>query len=137
MRKVELDGRRIKISPVLEPEERFDRKRLGFVKCTIYKVKGIALHWRQINYEKKSITKDGQLIAYEDIDEEVQTLMKKWLTKLVATTVSSRAMGLKRRNETVTSSSHDEKTKKQQKNNKNSNFLQKQGQQKGLLYKDY
>ena len=29
MRKYELDGRRIKISPTLEADERFDRKRLG------------------------------------------------------------------------------------------------------------
>ena len=93
MRKIELDGRRIKISPVLEVEERFDRKRLGFVKCTIHKIKGIALPNIQMSYEKKSITIDGQLIAkidasgklrynkYEDVDEDVQALMRKWLTK--------------------------------------------------------
>ena len=33
MRKYELDGRRIKISQALELDERFDRKRLGYVKC--------------------------------------------------------------------------------------------------------
>ena len=58
-----------------------------------HKIKGIALHWIQMSYEKKSITIDGQPIAkidgtgklrynkYEDVDEEVQTLMKKWLSK--------------------------------------------------------
>ena len=93
IRKKEMDGRKIKISPVLEAEERFDRKRLGFVKCTIHRVKGIALHYIQMNNVKQSITIDGQLIAkieasgklkydkYEDVDVEVQTLMKKWLTK--------------------------------------------------------
>ena len=32
MRNCELDGRRIKISPALEADERFDRKRLGYIK---------------------------------------------------------------------------------------------------------
>ena len=93
MRKIELDGRRNKISPVLEAEEGFDRKRLGYIKYAIHKVKGIALHWIQMNSQMKSITIDGQIFAkidaggklkynkYEDVDEEVQTLMKKWLTK--------------------------------------------------------
>ena len=92
MRKIELDGRRINIYPVLEAEEIFDRKRLGFIKFAINKEKGIALHHIQMKYEKKSITIDGQLFVkmeasgnlrynkYEDVDEEVQTLMKKWLT---------------------------------------------------------
>ena len=46
-----------------------------------------------MSYEKKSITIDGQLIAKidasgklryntcEDVDEDVQALMRKWLTK--------------------------------------------------------
>ena len=58
----------------------------------LHKIKGIALHWIQMSYEKKSITIDGQIIAmidasgklrynkYEDIDEEVQYQMKKWLS---------------------------------------------------------
>ena len=51
---------------------------------------------------------------YEDIDEEVQALMTKWLTKkLVATTVTSREKGLKRRNEELTTSSQEETTVKQ------------------------
>ena len=37
MRRYELDGRRIKISPALEPDERFDRKRLGYVKSVLHK----------------------------------------------------------------------------------------------------
>ena len=35
MRKYELDGRRIRMSPALEPDERFDRKRLGYIKYVI------------------------------------------------------------------------------------------------------
>ena len=42
MRKVELNGRTINMSPVLDAEERFHRKRLGFVKCMIQKIKVIA-----------------------------------------------------------------------------------------------
>ena len=93
MRKVELNGRTINISPVLDAEERFHRKRLGFVKSMIHKIKGIALHNIQMSYEKKSITIDGQVIAkidasgklkynrYVDVDEDVQILMTKQLTK--------------------------------------------------------
>ena len=126
MRKIELDGRRIKISPFLKANERFDRKRLGFIKCMIRKIKGIALHWIQMSYEKKSITIDGQFIAmidasgklrynkYEDIDEEVQYQMKKAVKKLVTTTVSSREKGLERRNGKLTRSDGGT-TKKQQK----------------------
>ena len=92
MRRYELDGRRIKISPALEADERFDRKRLGYIKYAINKEKGIALHWIQMSYQKRSIMIDGQIIAmidasgmlrynkYEDVDEEVQRNMKKWLT---------------------------------------------------------
>ena len=39
MQKVEHDGRTIKISPVLSAEERFHRKRMGYVKCAIVKIK--------------------------------------------------------------------------------------------------
>ena len=93
MRRYELDGRRIKISPALEADERFDRKRLGYIKYAINKKKGIVLHWIQINYQNKSITIDGQMIAmidasgllrynkFEDVEEEIQKYMEKWLTK--------------------------------------------------------
>ena len=43
MRKYELDGRRIRISPALELDERFDRKRLRYIKYVINKKKGIEL----------------------------------------------------------------------------------------------
>ena len=77
MRKIELDGRRIKISPVWKQKKDSTEKDWDI----------------HMSYEKKSITIDGQLIAkidttgklrynkYEDVDEEVQTLMKKWLSK--------------------------------------------------------
>ena len=93
MRKYELDGRRIKISQALEPDERFDKKRLGYVKYVLNKDKGYALHWMKMNLQRKTITVNGQTIAmidsngllkynkYEDIEVEVQNLMEKWLTK--------------------------------------------------------
>ena len=93
MRKVELNGRTRNMSPVLDAEERFHRKRLGFVKCMIHKIKGIALHNIQMSFEKRNITIDVQVIAkidasgklkynrYVDVDEDVQILMTKQLTK--------------------------------------------------------
>ena len=56
MQKVELNGRTIRISPVLSAEERFHRKRMGYVKCAIVKIKGIALHHIKPNQEMKTIT---------------------------------------------------------------------------------
>ena len=102
---------------------------MGYVKCAIVKIKGIAIHHIKLNLEMKTITIDGQIIAktddtgvlkynkYEDVDEEVQELMAKWLKKkLVATTVSSREKGMKRRssNEELTTSSQEETTDKQE-----------------------
>ena len=93
MQKIDLNGRMIRISPVLRAEERFHRKRMGYVKCAIVKIKGIALHHIKLNLDMKTITINGQLIAktddngtlkynkYEDVDEEVQDLMAEWLRK--------------------------------------------------------
>ena len=93
MRKYDLDGRRIKISPALEPDEKFDRKRLGYVKCVLHREKEIALHWINMNLQRKTITINGQTVVmidasgqlrynrYEDIEKEVQKLMETWLTK--------------------------------------------------------
>ena len=89
MQKVELNGRTVRISPVLDAEKSFHRKRLGFIKCTIRKIKGIALLSIQMSYEKRNITIDVQVIAkidasgklkynrYVDVDEDVQILMTK------------------------------------------------------------
>ena len=109
--KYELDERIIKISQALTAEERFDKKRLGYVKYAINKSTGISLHYIQMNLEKRIITVYGQFAArierngflkyykkHEDVEGEVQNLMDKWLTKkLVATTVSSQETGMQRR----------------------------------------
>ena len=63
MRKYELDERVIKISQALEPDERFEQKRLGYIKYAINKSTGIELHWIKLNLEKRSISVHGQLAA--------------------------------------------------------------------------
>ena len=52
MRRYELDERAIKISQALEPEERFEKKRFGYIKYAINKSTGIKLHWIKFNLEK-------------------------------------------------------------------------------------
>ena len=66
---------------------------MGFVKFAIVKNKGIALHHIKLNQEMKTLTINRQIIAktddngvlkynkYEDVDEDVQDLMTKWLKK--------------------------------------------------------
>ena len=93
MRTYELDERVIKISQALEPDERFEKKRLGYIKYAINKSTGIELHWIKLNLTKRSISVHGQLAArienngflkyykYENVEDEVQKLIEKWLTK--------------------------------------------------------
>ena len=93
MRRYELDERTIRISQALEPEERFEKKRLGYIKVAIDKSTGIKLHWIRLNLERRSVSVYGQLAArvenngfikyykYENVEEEVRNLMDKWLSK--------------------------------------------------------
>ena len=93
MRRYELDERNIKISEALEPEQRFEKKRLGYIKFAINKSTGIQLHWIKLNLEKRSVFVYGQLAArvenngflkyykYENVENEVQKIMDRWLTK--------------------------------------------------------
>ena len=93
MRRYEQDERTIRISQALEPEERFENKRLGYIKFAINKNTGIKLHWIRMNLEKRSASVYGQLAArvenhgnikyykYENVEEEVRNLMDKWLSK--------------------------------------------------------
>ena len=53
MRKYELEERTIKISEALEPEQTFEKKRLGYIKFSINRSTGIHLHWIKLNLEKK------------------------------------------------------------------------------------
>ena len=93
MRRYELDERAIKISQALDPEERIEKKRLGYIKYAINKSTGIKLHWIKLNLDKRSISVYGQLAArvenngflkyfkYENVEDEVRNLKDKWLTK--------------------------------------------------------
>ena len=93
MRRYELDERTIKISEALGPEQRFEKKRLGYIKFAVNKSTGIELHWIKLNLGKRSVSVYGQLAArvenngflkyykYENVEDEVQKLMDKWLTK--------------------------------------------------------
>ena len=93
MQKTQLRARMIKISPALDVEERFHRKRLGYFKCVLHQKHGIPLHQIRLIHEKKSVVVNGQVITmteengelknnkYNNIEDEVQKLMSKWLTK--------------------------------------------------------
>ena len=88
-----LEGGIIRIFQALTAEERFDKKRLGYVKYTINKKNGTSLHNIHMDLEKKSIAVYGQLATkiesngylqyytHEDIEGYVRNLMDKWLTK--------------------------------------------------------
>ena len=93
MRKYVLEGGVIRTSQALTAEERFDKKRLGYVKYMINKNTKISLHNIHMDLAKKSITVYGQLAAkierngclqyytHGDVEDEVKNLMDKWLTK--------------------------------------------------------
>ena len=51
MQRYELNERTIKISEALEPEQRFEKKRLGYIKVAINKCTKIQLHWIKLNLE--------------------------------------------------------------------------------------
>ena len=82
MRRYELDERAIKISQALEPEERLEKKRLGYIKYAINKSTGIKLHWIKLNLEK------GAYLFMGNSQPESRTMvsssttnMKTWKTK--------------------------------------------------------
>ena len=93
MREYKLEGDAIRISQALTAEERFDKKRLGYVKFVINKNTKTGLHNIHMDLEKKSITVYGQLAVkierngylqyytHGEVEEEVKNLMDKWLTK--------------------------------------------------------
>ena len=93
MREYVLEGGVIRISQALTAEERFDKKRLGYVKFVINKNTNTELHNIHMDLEKKSITIYGQLAVkieksgylqyytHGEVEEEVTNLMDKWLTK--------------------------------------------------------
>ena len=93
MQRTQPNGRKIKISPALDVEERFHQKRLGLIKYVLHEKHNILLHNIQLNYEKRSAMVNGQVIIktrddgalkcnrYNNIDDDVQKVMTEWLTK--------------------------------------------------------
>ena len=119
MLKKELRGRKIKITRSMDAEERFHNKRMGYVKYCIHTRHGISLASISPNRFSKHVSVDGQIVVgtcqsgslkyhkYQDIESVFEEQMEKCLAKKknVATTVSSREVGLKRREEEETMSS--------------------------------
>ena len=96
----------------MEAQERFYNKRMGYVKCCIRKRHGVPLDLISLNWIAKHVTVKGQIVVkpcqdgslkfnkYQDVEDEVDEQMQKWQTKkLIATTVSSRENGIRRREE--------------------------------------
>ena len=135
MLKRELRGRKIRTTRSMEAEERFYNKRMGYVKCCIHKRHGVPLDLIYLNWIAKHVTVKGQIVVktcqdgslkftkYQDVEDEVEELMQKWQTKkLIATTVSSREKGIRRREEGGTASSQ---RKISAQGNQNSNTKEK------------
>ena len=132
MLRKELRGRKLKISQSVDAEERFHPKKLGYIKCCIHTRHGTSLASISLNRFSKHVSVDGQQVVrtcqsdslkyhkYQDIESEVEDYIEKWLAKkLVATTVSSREVGLTRREEGKTTSSQEySETHKDQRDDK-------------------
>ena len=86
--KKELRGRKIKISPAMDAEERFHQKRLGYLKCYIHTKHNVPLVQIKMNRSARHVSVDKQLVVktcaneslkyhtYQDIEDEVQTTME-------------------------------------------------------------
>ena len=103
MFKNERRGRKMRISPAMDAEERLHQKRLGYIKCCIHTRYNVPLVQIKLNRMTRHVSVDGQVVIrtcangtlkyhkYQDIEAEFEQFTNKWLTKkLVATTVSSR-----------------------------------------------
>ena len=108
----------MKISRSMDADERFHQKRMRYVKYYIHEKHNILLDSITANWTLKHISVKGQIVVkisqngtltyikYQGIEAEVEEQMEKWQSKkLIATTVSSREIGLKRRGEGKTMSS--------------------------------
>ena len=108
----------MKITRSMGAEERFHNKRIGYVKYYIHMKHNVPLESITANWTMKYVSINGQIVVktvqsgylkyikYQDVDAEVEEQMQKWQTKkLIATTVSSREKGIKRREEGWTMSS--------------------------------
>ena len=82
-----------KITKSMDAEERFYNKRMGYVKCCIHMRHDIPLGLIFLNWSAKHVSVKGQIVVktcqdgslkfskYQDVEDEVEQLMQKWLTK--------------------------------------------------------
>ena len=118
--KKEVRGRKIKISPAMDAEEKH-QKRLGYLECCIHTRHSVPLVQIKINRSTRHVSVDGQIVIRtcangslkyhknQDIEAEVETTMEQWMTKkLVATNVSIQEARIRRRMEGMTMRSHQE-----------------------------
>ena len=93
-------GRKLKVTRLMDAEERFHQKRMGYVKYCIHVKHNIPLDSITTNWTLEHIAVKGQIVVktcqsgnlkyikYQDIETEVEGQMGKMATKkLIATTV--------------------------------------------------
>ena len=130
MLKKELRGRKIKITWSMDAEERFHNIRMGYVKYCIHMKHNVPLESITTNWTMNYVSIKGQIVVktiqsgnlkyikYQDVEAEVEEQMQKWQSiKLIATIVSSREKGMRRREEGWTTRS--QKTITSQRNHSN------------------
>ena len=93
MLKKELRGRKLKISRSMDADERFHKKRMGYVKYCIHEKHNIPLDSITTNWTLKHISVKGQIVVktyqcgnltyikYQDIETDVEGQMEKWQSK--------------------------------------------------------
>ena len=109
---------KLKISRSMDADVRFHQERMEYVICCFHEKHNIPPDSMTTNWTLKHISVQGQIVVktcqsgtltyikYHDIEAEVEEQMEKMaINKLIATTVSSREIGLKRREEGKTMSS--------------------------------
>ena len=108
----------------MDADERVQQKRLGYTKLCLNKEREIPVAKITLNHVNKHVTVQGQVVVktcehgsltyhkFHNIEKEVQDYTDEWLSKkkLVASTVSSRIVGIRRQNKKRTTSSHERKT---------------------------
>ena len=93
MQKRELRERKIIISPVMDAEERFQQKRMGYVKFCLSKKHEIPLTKITLNRTKKHVSVEGHFVIrtcengslkyhkFQNIEKEVENYTDDWLSK--------------------------------------------------------
>ena len=89
----QLRGRKFKISPAVDTEERFHQRRLGYVKSNIHTKHDVPLVQIKVNRSARHMSVDAQTVfkpctngslryhKYQDIEVQVDQTMEQWMTK--------------------------------------------------------